>query len=219
MLRYFTAYRKGAVAVAAGFLLVGLAATSAAAEELPATADDYDPVIVIDRTDFVAGVWGDGFNVTGTGFIPNDSGYIVYGRITPETSSSPAELFETDDNGDFQVHVDPWEAATADSPDQAAFVVRAQQWGPGFSVRSDWVTMTIAAPAETEAPTDPTEPTEPTVTDPGAAPPAGAATAPAADAGKLAETGFDGTIGIAALALIASGAAVMLRRRTAPAPR
>ncbi|SIN85686.1 hypothetical protein [Agromyces cerinus] len=213
-MRYVTAYRKGAIAVAAGFLLVGLAATSAAAEELPETPADYEPVIVIDRTGFVAGAWGDGFDVAGSGFIPNSSGYVVYGRITPETVSSPAEVFETDDNGMFQIHVDPSEPATADSPDQTAFVVRAQQPGPGFFVRSDWLTLTIAAPAETEAPTEPAE------VPPAEVPPAEAVTAPASETGnQLAETGFDGTIGIAALALVASGAAVMLRRRTAPAPR
>ncbi|WP_022891601.1 hypothetical protein [Agromyces subbeticus] len=215
MIRHVTAARNGAIAVAAGILLAGLAATSAVADDMPETPDDDSPVIVIDRTEFVAGGWEDGFTVTGSGFIPNEPGHIVYGRIGPDTSFSPAEEFETDDNGAFEIHVDPWEPATADSPDQPAFAVQARQLSDGTWLTSDWVPLTITAPVETEVPTVPVAPAPADV-----APAAAAAAAPAAPKQQLAETGFDGTIGLVALALIASGAAVVvLRRRTASASR
>lgn len=215
VLNHVKVYRRSAVAVAAGLLLAGFTATSAAAEDLP-SADDYNPVIALDRTEFFAGAWEDGFDVTGTGFIPNGSGYVIYGRLSPSTSSAPAELFETDDEGNFSVHVDPWgDPTTADSPDQEPFVVRAQQLGEGFWVVSDPIPLTItAAPVETEAPT------EPPVTPPAVVAPAGEVATPEAAGPQLAETGFEGTLGFAALALLAAGAtALLLRRRTASARR
>ncbi|MET4159982.1 LPXTG cell wall anchor domain-containing protein [Agromyces sp. PvR057] len=217
MSRQITVRRGGVIAVAAGFLLAGFAATSAVADELPSSPDAYDPVIVVDRTEFVAGAWEGGFTVTGSGFIPNRSGFVTYGRITPDTPSAPAEEFETDAEGDFSVHVDPWgEPASADSPDQAPFVVGAHQPGPGFFVRSDWTPLTITAPLVTEPPTVPPV-TPPAETAPAEAPPAAEVAAADDSTAELAETGSDGTIGFAALALIAAGATVLLRRRIAPA--
>lgn len=220
-MNHVNVYRRSAIAVAAGLLLAGFTATSAAAEDLP-SADDYDPVIALDRTEFVAGAWEDGFDVTGTGFIPNDSGYVIYGRLSPATSSAPAELFETDDEGNFSVHVDPWgDPTTADSPDQAPFVVRARQFfGQGAWVVSDPIQLTItAAPVETEAPTEPPV-TPPVETPPAVVTPAGEVATAEAAGPRLAETGFEGTLGFAALALLAAGAtALLLRRRTASARR
>ncbi|MCD2440694.1 hypothetical protein LQ757_00225 [Agromyces sp. SYSU K20354] len=218
--------RAGVVAAFAGLALVAFAASPAAAEEVTVPAESVvteevpggteatpapvAPSIQVDKTTFPEGDWLGGFTVTGSGFDPSVSTAWVAVRAGEGTLAGTQADVTPD--GTFSVLITPVDTVAADSEGRPRFTVSASQTlGDGSVLVSNEVLLTITAP--------------PAPTTPGTPSPAAPTAAPAvdsdatADGPRLAATGIDGGIGIAALALIVLGGAAIAWRGRASRTR
>jgi hypothetical protein len=221
--------RAGAVAAVAGLALMAFGAAPAAAEEVTVPAQSVTteeapagteeapvaiaPSIQVDQTTFPEGDWLGGFTVTGSGFDPSVS--TAWVAVTAGEGTLTGAEADITPEGTFSVLVTPVDKVAADSEGRPRFIVSASQTlGDGSVLVSNEVLLTITATSV---------PAAPGASSP-AAPPAAPAVAPAVDADatadgpRLAETGIDAGIGIAALALIVlGGAAIVYRGRASNA--
>ena len=217
--------RAGVVAAVAGLALVAFAASPAAAEEVtvpaesvvteevPAASEEAPaptaPIIQVDQTTFREGDWLGGFTVTGSGFNPSVS--TAWVAVAAGEGTLTGTQADVTPDGTFSVLITPVDNVSADSEGRPRFTVSASQTlGDGSVLVSNEVLLTITAISA---------PTAPGGSSPAAPPAASAVDSDAtADGPRLAETGVDGGIGLAALALIVlGGAAIVLRGRASSA--
>ncbi|MGI9824721.1 hypothetical protein [Agromyces sp. Marseille-Q5079] len=180
------------------------AETEADAPASPAAAEVFEPVIQVENTVYPEGDWLDGIHVTGSGFV-TDAPLTGIG-VRAGQGTVGWELIDVAPDGTIDAVMTPGDFAAADSPDRLPFTVKVTQGlADGSNVFSNEVQLTITAAV----------PAEPVDGPPVVAPSAETES----EAGpRLAETGVEGGILTAALALVAGGLLVTMvgaRRRLA----